>query len=171
MKLSKKMQQALNEQINAELYSAYIYLSMSAYFEKENLSGFAQWMRMQASEEQVHAMKIYDYINERGGEVMLTSIAQPKATWKSPLDVFQEAHKHEQHVTKLIYNLVNIAKSEDDKATDSFLEWFIDEQVEEEASAEEIVGKLQFINGDPSGLMFLDEKLGERQVEEEVTTE
>lgn len=160
--LNEKMQEALNEQINAELYSAYLYLSMVAYFESINLSGFATWMRVQTQEELTHTMKIYDFINERGGRVMLKPIAEPPAEWDSPLAVFEAAYKHEQKVTGLINNLVNLAIEEKDHASNNFLQWFVDEQVEEEASADEVVQKLKMVDKAPDGKFMLDRELGQR---------
>lgn len=160
--LNEKMQEALNEQINAELYSAYLYLSMAAYFESINLSGFATWMRVQTQEELTHTMKIYDFINERGGRVMLKPIAEPPAEWDSPLAVFEAAYKHEQKVTGLINNLVNLAIEEKDHASNNFLQWFVDEQVEEEASADEVVQKLKMVDKAPDGKFMLDRELGQR---------
>ena len=144
--VSKKMQGALNEQINAELYSAYLYLSMVAYFESVNLPGFATWMRVQTQEELTHAMKIYEFVNECGGRVILKPIAEPPAEWESPLVAFKAAYKHEQKVTGLINNLVNLAIEEKDHASNNFLQWFVDEQVEEEASADEVVQKLKMVD-------------------------
>ena len=160
--LSKKMEKALNEQINAELYSAYLYLSMAAYFESTNLPGFASWMRVQTQEELMHAMKIYDYVNERGGKVLLKSIAGPQTEWKSPLDVFEATYKHEQVVTGRINDLVDLAVKEKDHATNSFLQWFVTEQVEEEKSADEIVQKLTLIKDAPGAMYMLDNEMGQR---------
>jgi len=160
--IGKKMQEALNEQINAELYSAYLYLSMVAYLESVNLPGFANWMRVQTQEELTHAMKIYDYVNDRGGKVSLKSIAQPPAEWDSPLAAFQAAYKHEQKVTGLINDLVNLAIEEKDHAANMFLQWFVNEQVEEEKSAETIVQKLKLIADTPGGMYMLDNEMGQR---------
>ncbi len=161
--IGKKIEKALNDQINAELYSAYLYLSMSAYFEAENLPGFANWMRVQWQEEVKHALKIYDYVNERTGRVVLKSITEPPAKWKSPMDVFEATYKHEQVVTGRINDLVNQAIAEKDHATNAFLQWFVTEQVEEEKSADEIVQKLRCISDAPGGLYMLDKELGQRQ--------
>ena len=160
--INEKMTQALNEQINAELYSAYLYLSMAAYFESVNLPGFANWMRAQTQEELMHAMKIYDFVNERGGRVLLKAIEQPPVEWKSPLAVFEATYKHEQKVTGLINELVNLAIEEKDHATNAFLQWFINEQVEEEKSASDIVGKLKLIEANPEGMYMLDKEMGQR---------
>ena len=160
--LSKKMQEALNSQVNAEIYSSYLYLSMSAYFEAINLKGFANWMRMQAKEEMVHAMKFYDYINERGGRVLFDTIEAPPSKWDSAITVFNDTYQHEQKVTGLINDLVNLAISEKDHATNNFLQWFVSEQVEEEASASEVLNKIKLTDNVPSGLFMLDQELGAR---------
>jgi ferritin len=160
--VNKKIEGALNQQVNAELYSSYLYLSMSAYFQSINLPGFANWMRVQAQEELVHAMKFYDFINERGARVMLQQVKAPPAAWSSPLDVFENTYKHEQKVTGLINDLVNLAVGERDHATNIFLQWFVTEQVEEEASADEVVQKLKLVGDDSGGLFMLDGEMGQR---------
>jgi ferritin len=160
--LKKKIQDALNKQINAELYSAYLYFSMEAYFHSINLKGFANWMRVQTQEEMVHAMKFYNFICDRSGRVNLEPIEGPQIEWKSPIEVFQEAYKHEQKVTALINGLVDLALKESDHATNTFLQWFVTEQVEEEASADEIVQKLKLIGKDGSGLFMIDQELAQR---------
>lgn len=159
--LSKKMEKALNDQINAEFYSAFLYLSMAAYFDGVGMGGFASWMRVQFQEEQAHAMKLFDYVGERGGKVTLGVIEAPKAKWKSALDVFEDTYKHEQKVTGLINKLVDLARAESDHATDNFLRWFVAEQVEEEASAGDILQKVKMI-GDGNGLYMLDRELAQR---------
>ena len=141
--LSQNMEQALNKQLNAELYSAYLYLSMAAYYYSINLNGFANWMTVQNLEETMHAMKFYNYINERGGRITLAQIDAPPTNWNSPLEVFEETLKHEEKVTGLINNLVDLAIAERDHAANAFLQWFIIEQVEEEASANEIIQNLK----------------------------
>ncbi|KAA0004774.1 MAG: ferritin [Thermoplasmata archaeon] len=160
--LSKKMLDELNKQVNAELYSSYLYLSMAAYFESINLKGFANWMKIQAQEEVTHAMKFFDYINERGGRVTLDTIKKPPAEWKSPLDVFENTYKHEVNVTKMINSLVDLAIKEKDHATYNMLQWFVAEQVEEEASADAIRQQLKFIGKDGRGLLMLDRELSRR---------
>ena len=160
--LSERMMKALNKQLNAELYSAYLYLSMAAYFESKNLKGFANWMRVQAQEELTHAMKIFDYINERGGRVYLEAIEKPPTEWKSPLDVFEATYEHEVKVTSMINDLVNMAMEEKDHATYNMLQWFVAEQVEEEASADEIRQQLRMIKEDGRGIMMLDRELKQR---------
>ena len=157
-----KIQDALNKQLNAELYSSYLYLSMAAYLESQNLKGMAHWMRIQAQEENLHAMKFFDFINERGGKVVLTQIDAPKTEWSSPLDVFEDTCKHESKVTGLINELVDLSLSEKDHAANAFLQWFVTEQVEEEASVQEIAGKLKLV-GERGGMLFmLDRELGQR---------
>jgi ferritin len=160
--LSEKMQEALNKQLNAELYSAYLYLSMAAYFYSINLTGFANWMKVQNQEETVHAMKFYQFINERGGMIWLDAIAKPPTTWSTPLEVFEETLKHEEKVTSLINNLVDLAMAERDHATNAFLQWFITEQVEEEASANEVIQNLKLAGNDAHALFMLDRELGTR---------
>jgi ferritin len=156
------MQEALNNQINAELYSAYLYLSMEACFRSMNLPGCANWMRVQTQEELTHAMKIYDFVNERSARVTLKSIQQPPIKWDSPLAAFEATCKHEQKVTGLINNLVNLAIEEEDHAANSFLKWFVNEQVEEEASVDEVVQKLKMVETAPGGLFVIDKQLGQR---------
>lgn len=162
MVISKKMEEALNKQINAELYSAYLYLAMAAYFESTNLSGFAKWMELQAEEEKQHAMKLYHYIVERGGRVVLDAIQKPQSEWKSPLDVFEAVYAHEQHVTSLIYNLADIARQEKDYATEVMLHWFIKEQVEEEANASSILERIKMVKDSVNGILQYDKILGKR---------
>ncbi|MBN1202807.1 MAG: ferritin [Anaerolineae bacterium] len=162
--LSDKMQVAMNKQINAELHSAYIYLAMAAYFEAENLSGFGNWMRIQAQEELGHAMRFFDFINERLGRVILEPIEAVPAEWDSPLAVFEAAYKHEQKISGLIHDLVNLALEEKDHSTNSFLQWFVDEQVEEEASADAVVQQLRLVGDSGYGLFVLDRELGQRQL-------
>ncbi len=137
--LSKKMQKALNDQVNAELNAYYTYLSMSAYFEDQNLKGFAAWMRHHSDEEMVHAMKLYDFINDRRGRVILQPVAEPKSDWETTVSVFEDALAHEKHVTSLIDKLVDLSIKESDHATNSFLQWYVDEQVEEEAIVDEVI--------------------------------
>jgi len=165
MIISNKMQKAINDQINAELWSAYMYLSMSAFFEAKGLKGFARWMRVQFAEEQSHAMKFFDYIYSRGGKVELQPISPVPTEWKDPLDVFTETLEHEQKVTTLIHALMTLAIEEKDYATQSFLQWFIDEQVEEEDVAAQIIDKLKMINNNPQGIYMLDRELGARSGE------
>lgn len=160
--ISKKMEKALNAQVNAEFYSAYLYLSMESYFTSLNLTGFANWMRVQTQEEVSHAMKIYDFINERSGRAILKVIDGPPTKWDSPLAAFEAAYAHEQKVTGLINDLVDLAIKEKDHATNSFLQWFVNEQVEEEASADGIVQQLKMMENAPGGMFMLDRELGQR---------
>ncbi len=162
--LSEKMQAAMNKQINAELHSAYIYLSMSAFFADKNLLGFANWMRIQAQEEMIHAMKFYDFIIERRGRVLLEPIAGVATVWDAPLAVFENAFAHEQKVTGMINDLVNLAIKEKDHAANSFLQWFVDEQVEEESSADAIVQQLKMVGDSPTVLFLLDREMAQRQM-------
>ena len=161
--ISKKIEEAINKQINAELYSAYLYLSMASYFEASNLKGFANWMKAQATEEMGHAMKFYSFVNERGGRVVLDTIAKPPEKWDSPLAVFEYTYKHEQGVTSAINKLMDLAREEDDKPTEILLQWYVTEQVEEESSANEYVEKLKLVGSSGNGLMMLDHELGMRK--------
>ena len=161
--VSKKLEAALNAQLNAELYSAYLYLSMAAQFEAVNLKGFAHWMRAQAKEEQTHAMKFYDHIADRQGRVTLTAIAAPPTEWASPLAAFEYTLTHEQKVTGMIHDLVALATEEKDSAADVFLQWFVSEQVEEEASADEVLQTIKKTGDDVSGLTMLDRALAQRE--------
>jgi ferritin len=160
--IDEKMQEALNKQLNAELYSAYLYLSMSTHFQSVNLGGFANWMRVQAREELLHAMKFYDYVNERGGRVTLLPVDEPPSQWHSPLAAFEHVYQHEQKVTSLINKLVDLAVKARDHATNNFLQWFVSEQVEEEASADEVVQRLKLVGDDRSGLFMIDRELAQR---------
>lgn len=160
--LSKKMQDAINEQIKNELYSAYLYLSMSAYFESMNLPGFAHWLRVQFEEEQEHALKFYDFIHDRGGTVELKAIDQPPSKWGSALEAFKEVLSHEQKVTSLIHSLYKLAQEENDYASQVMLNWFVEEQVEEEKNASEIVAHLELIEARGSAMLMLDHELGKR---------
>jgi ferritin len=162
--LSAKVQDALNKQINAELFSEYLYLSISAYFETENFKGMAQWMRTQAGEEHLHALKIYDFVNNRNGRVTLTQIEAPKTQWNSPLDAFEDAYKHEQKISGLINDLSNLAVMEKDHAAHNFLEWFVGEQVEEESTVLTIVDQLKLVGDNGVGLYMIDQELGQRTV-------
>jgi len=157
-----RMQEALNRHANAEFYSSYLYLSMSAYFQSINLTGFAHWMRVQAREELAHAMKFYDHVIGRGGRVSLQAVEAPTSQWDSPLAAFEDAYRHEQKVTGLINQLVDEAVQTKDHATNAFLQWFVSEQVEEEASVDAIVQRLKLVGGAPGGLFMIDHHLGER---------
>lgn len=160
--ISEKMQEALNGQLNAEIYSSYLYLSMAAYFQHINLGGFAAWMRVQVQEELVHVMKYYDFINERGGRVVLKPVEGPPAEWESPLAAFEAAYEHEQKVSGLINDLVERALEERDHASNIFLQWFVTEQVEEEDTANGVVQKIKLMGDARGGLFMLDQELGQR---------
>lgn len=163
--IGKAMQDAMNEQINKEFFSSYLYLSMAAYFEERNLSGFAHWMRMQADEERGHAMKFYDFIVNRGGRVVLKGIEAPKTDWSSSLEVAQEVADHEAKVTASIYSLYELAMQEKDYPAQTMLQWFISEQVEEEKNAAEIVSNLRLIEERGTAVLMLDKQLGKRRDE------
>jgi ferritin len=165
--LGKKLEDALNEQINKELYSGYLYLSMSAYCESESLPGFAGWMRAQAQEEVEHAMRLFDHVFATGGRVVLKVIEMPAPVWKSPLEMFEEVLEHERKVTGMIHRLYELAVQEQEYATQMELQWFITEQVEEEDSAGQIVEQLKRIGDQPMGLLMMDRQLGERRGGEE----
>lgn len=158
--LKAKMAEALNEQINAEFMAHFTYLSMAAYFYAQNLMGFARWLRHHAEEEHFHAMKIYDFIHERGGHAELKALQAPKTQWGSALEVFEDALKHEQHVTELIHKLVDLAAAERDHATASFLKWYVDEQVEEEAIVDAVIQDVKRIGDFTPMLVMLDRELG-----------
>ncbi len=160
--LPKKVQDALNQQINHELYSSYLYLAMAAHFESTNMPGFAHWMRVQSGEETEHGMKFYHYIFERGGKVFLDAIAKPPTDYKTPLDTMKKVLEHEKKVTGTIEALYELALKEKDYATQVLLHWFIKEQVEEEKNATEIIEMLKAIGDAPAGLAMLDSRLGAR---------
>ncbi len=160
--IDSKMADALNDQINAELYSSYLYLAMAADFSSRNFNGFAQWMRVQAQEELIHAMKLYDYLIQRGGAVRLAQVDAPATSWDSVLSAFEDAYEHEKYVTGRINSLVDLAEELRDHATRSFLQWFVDEQVEEEATADEVVGKLRMVSDSGNGMLMMDRDLGAR---------
>jgi ferritin len=160
--ISSELQGALNDQIRKEFYSFYLYLSMAARFESMNLKGFAHWMQVQAIEETKHAMKIYGHVNERGGKVILQQIDAPPSNWKSAKQMFDQAYQHEQKVTESINKIVELARRKKDNATEVFLQWFVSEQVEEEANTNEITQKLQLIGDNASALVMLDAEFGKR---------
>lgn len=163
--LSKKIEEALNSQINAEFWSGYLYLSMSAHFENEGKSGFANWFKVQAMEEKDHAMKLFNYVVSRSGKVTLAPIAEVPQTWASPIAAFKAALEHEKKVTAMIDNLVSLAHDEKDYATISMLQWFVDEQVEEEETAQEHVDSLEMIKDNGFGIYTLDKELKSRKYE------
>jgi ferritin len=160
--ISPKIEKALNEQINAEMFSAYLYLAMVAYFQDKNLSGFANWMTVQNQEETFHAMKFFRYVSERGGRVTLGAIEKPQFEWESPLAAMEAAQKHEAYITGRINSLVDLAIKEKDHATASFLGWFVDEQVEEEDSVNEVVQKLRLLGSAGGGLFMMDRDMATR---------
>jgi ferritin len=160
--LSKRLQDAINEQIRNELYSGYLYLAMSAYFEASNLPGFARWMRLQAAEEQEHALKFFDYVHDRGSRVTLKAMDQPPMDWDSPLAVFEDTLQHERKVTGLINKLYELALEGNDYPAQAMLQWFIEEQVEEEKNAEQIVATLKMVGEKGQALVMMDRALGQR---------
>lgn len=164
--LSQGIQEAIDDQIHHEFQSAYVYLGMSAYLEAANFTGFAQWMRFQSKEEVMHAMKLFDYVNDRNGRVTLKALEQPPVKFKSILDVFEHALAHEQKVTAMIHSLYALATKESDYATAVALQWFINEQVEEEATATSVVDRLKIAGNDGAALLMLDREMGSRQDEE-----
>lgn len=160
--ISQKMNDALNVQLKHEMYSSNLYLSMVAYFEEQGLTGFANWMRIQVQEENAHAMGMFDYIVARDGKVVVDAIDKPPFEWNSPLDCFEEVYKHEQLVTSLINDLTGVAEEEKDRAAMSFLQWYIKEQVEEEANCSQICARLRLVGSDCNALLLLDQELGAR---------
>ena len=160
--INEKMEKAFNDQSNAELYSEYLYLSMKAYFETLNLKGFVNWMNVQVQEEHAHAMGMFDYVNSRGGRVILKAIEAPETNWDSPLAVFENILKHEEHVTSLINGLADVADEVKDRAALNFLNWYIKEQVEEEDNVGNVLATLRLIGNDSHGLFALDKELATR---------
>ena len=154
--IKKRVEEELNKQLNAELYSAYLYLSMSAYCADNNLAGFSHWMRLQFEEEQAHAMRFFQFILDRGGKVELKAINEPKHDWEDIIDVFDNVLRHEQHITSMINDLVNVAMEERDHASVNFLQWYVSEQVEEEATVSDLLDQLRLIEGKGPGLFMLD---------------
>lgn len=168
--LSEKMTDALNVQLNKEMYSAYLYMSMSAYSTYIGLNGFANWFMVQYQEEMTHAMKFYDYINDHGDQVKLMEIPQPPNAFDSALDMFEKTLEHEKFVTKSINELVDLAVEEKDHATYTFLQWYVSEQIEEEANDNEIISKLKLMGEDGSGMYMLDKELSQRVFVPEYTS-
>ncbi|ABS61228.1 ferritin [Fervidobacterium nodosum] len=160
--ISEKVLKALNEQVGKEIFSSYLYLSMATYFDSIDLLGFGKWMKVQAREELGHAMKIYEFIYERGGRVELPAIEKPQSNWESPLKAFEAAYNHERFITESINKIYSLAKEENDYATQEFLNWFVKEQVEEEAQTELILKKLQKLQDSPTALYMLDKEVGSR---------
>ncbi|VGO22996.1 ferritin [Pontiella sulfatireligans] len=160
--ISEKMQEELNEQVNKEFFSAYMYLAMSAYCNKIGLPGFAHWMRMQYEEESLHVTKMYDYILDQGGTIHLKTIEEPPLEYGTPLEVFEQTLEHEQFITSYIHKLMGLAVEERDYATQTFLQWYVSEQVEEEANVNDILAPLRMVGNDKGGLMMIDQKLSVR---------
>lgn len=160
--LSKKMEKALGDQINAESQSAYLYLSLAGWFETQNLPGFAHWMTIQAQEELMHMKKLFDYVYQRGGRVNLGTVSAPPSEWKDVLDAFTVVFNHEDHITQRINKLVDVALAEKDHATNSLLQWFVAEQIEEMKTAQDIVSKLKLLGGTGAGLFMLDRDMATR---------
>ena len=169
--IGKRMQDAMNEQIKHELESAYLYLSMVAYFESTGAEGMAQWMRVQTQEEVEHAMRFFDHITERDGRVELIELSKPQKDWTSPLEAFKAAYEHEQFITRKIDELVTIAAEEGDHAASIMLQWFVTEQVEEEASTSRVVQMLEQVGDSGTGLLMIDRELGTRTAVEPVAEE
>jgi ferritin len=163
--LSKKMVDALNKQLNAEYYSSYLYLAMSAHFETINLRGFASWMRVQSEEEMKHAMRFYSYLVDSNERVKLTQIQQPSTEWTSALAALEDAYKHEKKVTSYIHELVSLSITEKDHATYEMLQWFVKEQVEEEKNTNDIVQDIKRVGDVSAGLLILDRELAKRKIE------
>jgi ferritin len=160
--LNEKIVNALNKQINEEIFSAYLYMSMSSYCSSVGLEGFAHWMNIQHQEELFHATKLYNYVINRGGRAILEAVEKPKSDWESALDIIESTKKHEQHITGCINSLITLSNEEKDHATSSFLKWFIDEQVEEEANAEAVLNKLKLTKGEANALFMIDKELSAR---------
>jgi ferritin len=161
--ISKKMQDALNRQINEEMYSSHLYLAMAALCEYEGFKGTARWLRVQAQEETGHALRIFDFVLERGGQVVLAAIQKPDIVFKSLLDIFERTLKHEQHITACIHKLADQAATEKDHATQNFLIWFVNEQVEEEAGVGDVITRLKMAGTAGAGQLFMDSDLGKRK--------
>jgi ferritin len=160
--MKSKVEQSLNEQIHAEFFSFYLYLAVSAYFTKLHLEGFAHWMRVQAQEELAHAMKLFDYLNERGGAVQLLAVESPQSEWASPAAAVEAVLKHERHISERINRLVDLANGENDHATAVMLHWYVNEQVEEEATADTLFHQVKMVEASPHGLLMIDRELAGR---------
>jgi ferritin len=160
--MNKKIEAAFNEHLNVEFFSSYLYLAMANYFAAKNLDGMHHWMRIQTEEERLHALKFVDFINNRGGRVALKQIDQPALEWASPLAAFEQAYEHEQLISRKINVLVDLAVKEADHAAGAFLQWFVNEQVEEETNALRIVERLKMIGDNGTGLLMIDDQLGQR---------
>lgn len=168
--LSEKIQAALNAQINEEMESALFYLQMAAVSDRLGLPGFVNWFKMQYTEELSHADRFFNYVLERNGEVTLQAIEKPELQDETPLSLFEKALAHENHISKCIFSLKDLAKTESDHATDVFLEWFVNEQVEEEAAAQGVIDQLRLVDGSPNGLFMIDRELAGRKPESSETT-
>lgn len=164
--MNKKIESAVNQQLKEEIYSAYLYMSLAAHYDEANFKGFAAWLQLQAKEELGHAMKFYKFITDRGGHVVLHAIEQPPTSFPEPAKAFVLAYEHEQKITGLISQLASLARDEQDAALEQFLQWFIQEQVEEEATTREVVEKLEAISGDVAGMLVLDEQMATRSTSE-----
>lgn len=162
MKINAQVEEVLNNQVNAEFWSAYMYLSMSAWFEQRGLKGFANWMYIQHQEETTHALKIYRYVLGRQGTIALQPIAEVPTDWADIMDVMEETYEHECKVTAMIYNCMEVADTEKDRGTASMLQWFVDEQIEEESNVDEIISQLKLIGEDGNGIYQLDKELATR---------
>lgn len=160
--INEKVNRAFNEQIKKEMYSAYLYLSMATQFYSDGLEGIGQWLRVQAFEELTHAMKFFDHIVERDGRVELEEIEKPPSQWDSPVSAFKDALKHEEYITGEINKLVDLSEKEKDYASKTLLQWFVDEQVEEEGTASRVLQELEMVKGSPHALLMLDRELGSR---------
>ena len=165
--MKKRIEDAVNTQINEELFSAYVYLAMSAHFEAVNFEGFASWMKIQAKEELAHAMRLFDHLNRRGGRVVLKAVGEPPLDFGAPLEVFEKALAHEQHITGCIHDLYRVAVEEGDLPAQLELQWFVDEQVEEEENTGRVVEQLKMAGDNKVALLMLDRELGQRPPEEE----
>lgn len=160
--IGEKLANAINDQIRNELESYYVYLSMAAYFHATSLNGMAHWMRCQAHEEMIHAMKFFDHIDDRGGKITLQNLKQIKTEWNSPLEAFQDAYAHEQFISEKIRDLTTIAREEREYSSEPLLSWFLDEQVEEEATVSSITDQMEMVGDDKTAILMLDRELGQR---------
>ena len=160
--MHKKLEKAFNNQINKEFYSEYLYMSMYAYFDRMNLQGFKNWMNVQMQEEHAHAMGMFNYLHERGAKVVLQAIDKPETDWKSPVELFEHVLKHEQYVTSLINGLMDVADEVKDRAAVSFLDWYLKEQVEEEANVSKVLKTLKMVCDDKNSLYMYDKELATR---------
>lgn len=163
MKINDHLQNELNEQVNRELFSGYLYLSLATWFDKRGLSGFSHWMKRQALEEKDHGMKIYEYVYDRDGDITLKQIDEPPTRWETIKEAFNAAYLHEQYITREIHRIMDMARNEKDFATVTFLQWFVTEQVEEEKSVKEILDKIEFLGDNTQGILMLDKELKERE--------